>query len=281
MRLLASTLAFALALASAAEAQDALDARAAYVERRGLLAADAHCHVLAPSLRGAIEVGALQTRGALLRAGWTSAQTNALEEATVAAARARACDDPRTASAVAQARASFGQWANAGSMAFPGWERTWTARRATIGWRLRQDVSAPRPATFGVRQSESGRQSLILALPVPRSAPPPSSVRLVMRDRARAPARDISLTTRIANGLAAGAPSPTTSRSYNGVYSSERNNGGATAVFTFPDAAFGQMLALDPRESVELRLERGRASERIFVEVGDIAAARAFLTLDR
>jgi hypothetical protein len=39
------------------------------------------------------------------------------------------------------------------------------------------------------------------------------------------------------------------------------------------------MLALDPRESVVIELSRARTTERLYVEVGDVGAARAFLTL--
>jgi hypothetical protein len=37
-------------------------------------------------------------------------------------------------------------------------------------------------------------------------------------------------------------------------------------------------MTLDPRESVELRVS-GRTTQRLFVEVGDVGAARAFLTI--
>ena len=50
-------------------------------------------------------------------------------------------------------------------------------------------------------------------------------------------------------------------------------------VFTFPDAAFQAMLALDPREAVVIELTGARTTQRLLVEVGDITAARAFLTL--
>jgi hypothetical protein len=59
----------------------------------------------------------------------------------------------------------------------------------------------------------------------------------------------------------------------------ERGDGGRTqVVFTFPDSAFRSLLALDPRESVEIRVESGRGAQSIFFEVGDVAAARIFLT---
>ena len=60
----------------------------------------------------------------------------------------------------------------------------------------------------------------------------------------------------------------------------ERISGGRSqAVFTFPDTAFATLLQLDPRESVELRVQSGRGVQSLYVEVGDIAAARAFLTI--
>ena len=69
-------------------------------------------------------------------------------------------------------------------------------------------------------------------------------------------------------------------RTFSSTRREERRTGGAMqTVFTFPDAAFEAMLALDPRESVVIELLGARTTERIYVEVGDIAAARRFLTL--
>jgi hypothetical protein len=52
-------------------------------------------------------------------------------------------------------------------------------------------------------------------------------------------------------------------------------------VFTFPDVVFRDLLALDPRETVEITVETTRGPQRLLVEVGDIAAARAFLIIRR
>lgn len=281
MRLILA-LALSFAAAGAASAEDSVNARTAYVERRGLIEADAQCRLLPSSTRGALEVGALQARGSLLRAGWTSAQTRELETTVVSAARARPCTDERTAAAVAQARASFGQWANAGTMQFPGWQRTWVARRTTEGWRLRQDVDAPARATFGVRQMRDGAQSLVLAVALARGEAAPASATLTLRDANRARAPETSLTQRIAIGLAAGLPTPTAARAFPSTRTLERaDNGGQLAVFSFPGSAFASLVALDPRESVEVRVQRGRTAQTLLIEVGDIAAARAFLTLQR
>lgn len=274
-------LALALGTASTASAAEP-NARTAFVERRGLLEADAQCRLFEPSIRSALSVGLAQARGALLRSGWTSANLRELENAAVNAARSRTCADQRTASAAADARRSFAAWANAGAMEFPGWDRSWRARRSTeqTGWRLSQDIDTPIPAVFGVRQTRDV-QRLALAIPLARGAVAPASVQLIVRDRSRGPMREVGLPQRISQGLEAGLPSPMTSTSIPSVRTIERHNGQQIAIFTFPDTAFRDLVALDPRESVELRLETGRATQSLLVEVGDVAAARAFLTLQR
>lgn len=274
-------LALALCTTGVASATEP-NARTAFVERRGLLEADAQCRLFEPSIRAALNVGLAQTRGALLRAGWTNANIRELETAAINAARARSCGDQRTATAAENARRSFAAWANTGTMEFSGWDRAWRARRVVdeSGWRLSQDIEAPIPARFGVRQSGE-TQRLTLALPLARGAAPPASVQLIVRDTNRAQMREIALPQRISQGLTAGLPSPMASRSIPSVRTIERRNGQQVAVFTFPDTAFRDLVALDPRETVELRLETGRATQRLLVEVGDVAAARAFLTLRR
>lgn len=273
-------LALALATASTAAAADAPNARAAYVERRALLEADAQCRLFTPEIRSALSVGAAQARGALLRAGWTSASLRELESAAVSAARARACNDQRTATAAEDARHAFSSWINVGSMEFPGWDRSWRARRVVddSGWRLSQTINAPVAATFGVRQ-RGETQRLTLAIPLARREGPPASAQLILRDASRARVREVALPQRISEGLEAGLPSPAASTSIPSTRTIERRDGQQVAVFTFPDTAFRDLVSLDPRETVEIRLESGRSSQRVFVEVGDVAAARAFLTI--
>lgn len=278
----ASFLAALLALAAqAAAASEPPNARAAYVERRGLLEADAQCRLFTRDMRAALSASAGQARGALLRAGWSRVQVNELETGVVAAARARTCADQRTLSAAADARAGFSQWMRANDMAFEGWARTWNARRvaARDGWRLRQEIDAPLRAQFGVRVHD-GAERLTLIAPMARGAAIPTGATLRLRDPSRSQAPELALQQRISFGIASGAPAPgVATRSYPSARSRERSGGGNQAVFIFPDAAFSALLALDPRESVELILQRPGASQRILVEVGDIAAARDFLSI--
>jgi hypothetical protein len=273
-------LALVLGTATIASAAEAPNARAAYVERRALLEADAQCRLFTPDIRSALSVGLAQARGALLRAGWSSANLRELETAAVAAARARPCNDQRTASAASDARVAFSSWINVSTMEFPGWDRSWHARRVidASGWRLSQAIDSPIAATFGVRQRDD-IQRITLILPLPRRQTPPTSAQLILRDTSRAGVREVGLPQRVSQGLQAGLPSPAASTSIPSVRTIERSNGQQLAVFTFPDTAFRDLVMLDPRETVEIRLQTGRSMQRLFVEVGDIAAARAFLTI--
>lgn len=269
-------------LTSAMASADAPNARAAYAERRGMIEADTQCRLFTPSIRSALQVSAAQARGALLRSGWTNAQMRELENAAVNAARGRACNDQRTIAAAADARHAFISWANAGTMEFPGWERTWIARRAVTtdpAWRLSQAIDAPVAAIFGVRQ-RGDAQHLTLVIPVARGQTAPTSATLVMRDASRVRVQEISLTQRMSYGIEAGMPAPNAARNAPSTRTIERLDGGRSqAVFAFPDDAFRALMTLDPRESVELRVSTSRGVQSLYVEVGDVGAARAFLTI--
>lgn len=262
-------------------AEDAPNARSAYVERRGLIEADAQCNLFTSDMRVALRVGAARTRGALLRSGWTTRQLSDLEQAVVTAARGRDCNDARTLASAAEARSAFSAWVNARTMEFPGWQRTWIARRVAggDGWRLSQAVVGAPIAVFGVRERD-GQERVTLVIPSAGRQPPSGSATLVMRDPARAAAQDISLAQRVAFGLEAGAPAPGSAVTYPSSRAAERvDNNGWQTVYLFPDAAFRTLIALDPRESVEIRVQQGRRVQRLFVEVGDVAAARDFVTM--
>jgi hypothetical protein len=269
----AASLTLALSIASSAGAVPA--AQSAFVERRGLLEADAQCGLFTPDIRFALEAGAGQARGALLRGGWTQVRLDELERAAVNAARSRTCDDPRTAAAATQASASFASWARTPSMQFPGGERLWLARRFPdpAGWRLKQDL--PR-AVFGVREYNGVQQFSIMT---PSSGPAPATAQIVMRDPERARA-NLDVPGRTAQGLEAGAPSAFSAQRF--LASGRRIEtleSGRFLVFVFPQAAFDAMSRLDPREAVEVRFDGAGPEGRYLIEVGDLAAARAFLAI--
>lgn len=275
MRFQSLVCALALGLAASASAHAATAAQMAFVERRGLLEADAQCSLFTPDIRAALQAGAAQARSTLQREGWARTRLDELETAAIAAARARRCDDARTAQAAEQARSSFASWARTASMTFPGRDRAWIARRFpdAAGWRLTQEL--PHAARIGVREID-GAQAFTLNLPSAAGQSAPNSAQLVLRDPTRASADMLDLRGRAAQGLEAGAPSPASAHSF---WASARRNDGGEVSFTFPQAAFQAMLALDPREAVEIRVQRGGGAQRILVEVGDVAAARTFLAI--
>jgi hypothetical protein len=273
---LLASLTAALSIAGSAGATPG--AQSAFVERRGLLEADARCNIFTPNIRFALEAGAVQARGALLRGGWTQARLDELERAAIGAARERACNDPRTATAAAAASASFASWARTPAMQFTGSERAWSARRFAdpAGWLLKQDIPAPSAATFGVRQYQGAEQLSIL---VRSTGPLLASAQLVMRDPARARA-NLDIPGRNVRGLEAGAPSSASAQRFLASGRRIETIGGERFMaFAFPQAAFQAMLALDPREAVEVRLGADGQSGRYLIEVGDVAAARAFLAI--
>lgn len=263
----------ALALCSLVAAQAPNTAQATYAERRALLEADTACRLFSPDIRAALEAGAWQARGTLLRGGWTNARLAELENAAVRAARARACGDPRTRDAAIRAREGFAAWVRLSSMRFPGGDRAWTARRVadSSGWLLVQDI--PRAASFGLQAVER-RSYVALVLPLSSNAAP-GTAELVLRDPLRTRTTLFDVPGRAAHGLAAGAPSPAMARR---ILARNRRvqtmaNGQRRVVFAFPDSAMAEMAALDPREAAEIHV----GNQRMLIEIGDLAAARAFL----
>jgi hypothetical protein len=278
MRFLILAAAASIALAATGAAAEALSARALYVERRGLIEADARCHLFAAPVRAALQVSALQARGVLLRGGWSLAQVGQLEQATTDAADQRACNDARTLAAAASARQAYNSSFRSNAMEFPGWARSWSARRiaAADGWRLRQAIPGPVAASFGVRQTPAGEQ-LVLILPLANPQAAPNAARLVLRNPNLA-AGSLDLATRMAGGLDAAAPNPLNSIAITAEPALEHPNWHQTQiVYVFPNAAFGMLCALDPRESAVIELSTPAGAARELIEVGDVAAAAGFL----
>lgn len=251
-----------------------------FAERRALLAADQRCDLFTPALRQALEASTFQARTTLLRNGWTADRADRLGRAAAAEVRARPCDDAVLISAAAQARAGFTGWTQLMSMRFPGVDRAWLARRAPDpqGFYLRQDVSAPRPAVFGIRRDGAGG-SLALLLPLgPREAAP-AAARLSYRDVARAPRSPADTPGRVVTGLAGSIASPATAKIVmpraRQIMAGEK--GARFVLFTFPDAAMADLKSLDPRDALQITFE---GAPTLLIEVGDLAAAHAFLAAE-
>jgi hypothetical protein len=245
-----------------------------FAERSALLAADTTCKLLSADARAALTSAAAQARGALLRSGWSMARADRLGARAADEGRARACDDPALATAVASATIGFEAWNRLPAMDFPGGERVWRARRTPDpdGFYLRQDL--PNGAALGVTAEG-------LTLLVPRGEAAPSAARLHLRDPVRAPTSAVDVPGRTATGLAAAVPPRSGVRIY---WASARQNvKSATSnrtdrvAFVFPKEAAAALTKLDPREAVEIEIDQARHRDRALAEVGDFAAAVAFV----
>jgi hypothetical protein len=276
-----------LAIISVAGPAAAAGADQVFAERKALLAADMRCDLFTPSLRQALEASTFQSRTTLLRSGWTAARADDLGRRAAAEVSGRSCDDPVLTRAASDARAGFAGWARLMSMRFGGVERAWLARRAPDmqGFYIRQDIPAP-PGTnrgaaiFGVRRDGEGG-SLVLLLPLRAGEFAPASARISYRDTARAPRAALDTPGRTARGLATAVASPATARiTLARTREMETGQHGARSVaFVFPDAVLAQIKALDPREAVAIMID-ARTPTTLLIEVGDIAAAHAFLAAE-
>lgn len=277
----ASILAASVALVAVAPAAAQVStAAAAFAERSALLRAAQRCLLLGPPELAALAAGAAQARSALLRSGETPAQIEILSAQAASAAAARPCHDPALRRLAERAEAGFAAWSRLPAMQFPGQVATWAATRRPDpeGWYLRQQGRFG--AILGVRAGDSG-PVVAFAVPLTARSPEPAFGLLSFRDAARAPQSLIAVPARQGQGLAAVSASPAMARQ---VWAQDRTlivaaDGRRLAILSFPIDAFEGVDALDPREAIEVRLGRamGDAEARLYFEVGDLAAAQAFL----
>ena len=267
------------ALTAFTPAAAAIGPEVAYAERSALLGADRTCGLFDPGLRAALEAATWQARGVLLRSGWSETRTDSLGRAATAEGGAKRCSDPAIATAARNARAGFTGWTRLMAMRFDGGARAWSARRISDrdGFYLRQDMTTPRNAAFGIRH-EGTAAAVGFMLPLGVNEPPPSGARLYFRDRTRAPRSAADLPGRTRNDLPSLAASRASSVT---IWASARRLDEAKdhrlAMFVFPNSVMDRIGALDPREAIEVEIDGATGVSRFYVEVGDFAAARAFL----
>jgi hypothetical protein len=173
-------------------------------------------------------------------------------------------------------------------MSFVGVQRTWTAERpyGAEAWLLHQKVAGAdgAAALFGIARRSDGALRLALALPRDER---PGAARMVLRDPEIAPSRLDPEMLRIVgvatdNPLAAATAPDVVARV---VWAADRTDHDADTAFAqdfdspvtmlwFPEELIADLAALDPREAAAIDVDRaGAASNRLYVEVGDFAAA--------
>ena len=260
-------------------------------ERTVMSAADGRCGLFAAPIRAALEAARVQARGAALRAAVEPSNLAATEQRARSRAATVACDSPDLKLAADRVRQGFDGYAKLIRMDYPGDQARWRADRSSsvsaARWRLAQDVRADgQHMVFGLAGREGA--NALTAVAAFSDGEAPYAARLVMRnDRAT---QGPFLDTRgepLARAPLRRRMSPLGAQT---IFAAQaRNPAGADLkpkdmaqgwAFRFPAEAAWALAALDPREAVAVDfLFPDDTSRRVYVEVGDFAAGRAFLQL--
>lgn len=256
-----------------------------FFERTATLAVNERCGLFSPQVASALAAATEQARGAALRAGADARTLAAVAQDARSRSQAVDCKSPQVAAAAARVQSAFAGYERISRMTYPGEVAGWRADRG-VGraprWNLAQDVGfGGDRMTFGLAGSEAG--SALLAAADFADGAQPYGARLVLRDVARAGSPYLGVMGRSAP-LSRKLPPPAATRAFLaearssvGVELAPRGARGALA-FRFPVAAAQALAELDPREAVAVEfLFPGDQVRTAYVEVGDFAAARAFL----
>lgn len=268
-----AALALALAVGGApapAKAADPLWDRTFMVE------ADARCALFAAPVRTALQAAAVQARGAALRAGRSPMDVIKAQDRARERAGEVSCVHPDLKLAAGRVEAAFAGWARMARMDFPGLGAPWRTDRFALtdgGWSLSRSAPLNDAVVTVGRLAADGPPVVVVSF-VGKSRP--TAARLVLRDAERFAqpwiARRPSLAPepqRRAWWAGAVAPAP------RGLLVKGRRQG---EVWSFPAAAMRDLSLLDPREAFAVEfLFRDGTVARVVMDVGDLAAAEAFL----
>lgn len=270
------------------------DAVGAYYERSVMTAANERCGLFTPDLASALATAQAQARGAALRSGATSGALVQIEERARGKADAVACTSPDIVKAAGRVRGAFDGFSRLQRMNFPGDTADWMANRGVSRlipvWKLSQTTRfAGAGLVFGLAGKGDARV-LLAVVGFPDNAQP-YAARLIMRDAALAPEPYLNAIQAHGRGpLPLDARTPPRSATV-GVLAEARAAADPALLpsglrsgyaFRFPAAAAATLADLDPREAIaiEFLFANGAGDEvrTAYVEVGDFAAGRAFLT---
>jgi len=267
-----------LLMARAAHAQTATDV---FAERSLAIVIDDRCSMFSDRERNTLTASWLQSRGTLLRSGYSAEDIRSTFETIVRRAANQPCDSEATLGLIAGVRGAFELFSRLPALDYPGQARLWSAVRRrdeypvwTLSQTIANEVDAPR---FGLYSDASGER-LTLSLP---TTPAPASVVLVIRDvEVAANPYDPTL-----GGLLSVTDRPEWARlappphAQSRIWASNRRIVEERLFFGFPETATQALAMLDPREAVRLELydARGEMTGQYYVEIGDFAAGTAFL----
>jgi hypothetical protein len=267
-----------------------------FYERALMTAAGQRCRLFTAPVAAALAAGQAQARGAALRAGVDQQELARVEARARAKAGAQACGSPDLALAAGRVKGAFEGYSHLLKMGYPGEVADWNASRSLsrsgMVWNLSQTTrfGADR-MTFGLA-GKDGVRSLVAVVRFADGARP-YAARLIVRDADRAPRPYLDRRGR--TGILPLA-SRITPRAMTDGYLAEarfapdpllvdQSLEGAIG-YRFPAVAAQALAALDPREAVEVEFVFSGSTKtggrdtvrRAYVEVGDFAAGRAFLS---
>jgi hypothetical protein len=257
-----------------------------YLYERTLMgAADGRCHLFAPDVGRALAAARAQARNAALRAGDSSAAVAATERRALDKAASVDCRAPGLKLAADRLRTAFSDYAKLQVMSFPGARGRWRAERPYPGYH-----GAPRWGLVQVAAGQGGwvlfgvADRQVILLDARRDSAPAPIARIVFRNpailsepyvdlRRSDPADQVApaavAQTFIARGRTLAARSLLPAGAKTGL------------AYQFPSNVMAALARLDPREMAAVQLVYPDAKgDRVvsgWVEVGDLAAAQAFL----
>jgi hypothetical protein len=269
-------------------------------ERAAVLAADARCGLFDSQTRAALEAARSQSRSAMIRSGAPASSVASVERFAAQAAGGWACNSADMKAVATRVRNAFGDYQRLAVMRFPGDQQDWVAEKYSAEraarWRVWQATSTP---TFQYRlgiAEKDGKQTPMLVLSNATGLAP-TSVVVMVRDFKLAPrpvgsgflkSMTFKSTSKSTPLYARAAPQNVTQPYFaSGRAAADtsllppRTTQGLS--FSLPQTLMTHMESLDPREAIEVRITlpgtptTPERIERCYFEVGDFAAARAFI----
>jgi hypothetical protein len=281
-----------LALAGGAHAAGPADL---YYERVLMGAADARCRLFIPEIGSALNAAAAQARGASMRAGLQRGQLDQVRDRARAWAASVDCRSRDLGVAAGRVRSAFEGYARLDRLTYPGDLAGGRAFRVQpsqgVSWKVVQDLRfGPDAMRFGLAGPRGQAGSLVAVVRF-ADGQSPYAARLLVRDQARTSGPYLGAVKAGASArlpLSARVPPRTAMRAFMAEARDAADpalaEGDSTRIsFRFPQAAIAQLADLDPREAVAVEFvfsTGGRDRVRTaYVEVGDFAAAMAFLSV--
>ena len=260
-----------------------------YYERTVMRVADARCGLFPASVGAALDASRAQARGAALRAGIGKSQLITAEQHAQARAGAVACDSADMKLAAGRVRKAFEGYSKLIRMDYPGDQTAWRADRSVsvkgARWRLTQwQTDGAGRMIFGL-VGRDGVDALMAVIGF-TDGRSPYGARLAMRDdRITVGPYLNSKGQTLAKTPLAQRLSPTgtqiafQAQARSLAADDLRPKDMKTAwAFRFSSQAAQALAGLDPREAIAVDfLFADDSARRIYVEVGDFAAGRAFL----